>query len=155
MHEHMHTCTSAHGISIPELPVCLSYSTLPLNSESMPMRDVNLLWAGHGKALVNTLARLSSDVQCSIMIELSPRHSHMKWCWISICFDFKCDPWFFVKSIADWLLIFSSVSLFCNKQISINKVWSHIASQVAKLAAIYSTSIVDTATVCWYGRIPE
>ncbi|EDR09846.1 small secreted protein [Laccaria bicolor S238N-H82] len=31
-----------HGIGIPELPVRLDYSTLPLNSESMPMRDVNL-----------------------------------------------------------------------------------------------------------------
>ncbi|EDR02754.1 uncharacterized protein LACBIDRAFT_332021 [Laccaria bicolor S238N-H82] len=31
-----------HRIGIPELPVRLDYSTLPLNSESMPMRDVNL-----------------------------------------------------------------------------------------------------------------
>ena len=27
MHEHMHTCTSVHGIGILELPVRLGYST--------------------------------------------------------------------------------------------------------------------------------
>ena len=69
----MRVCASAHGISIPELPVHLGYSTL--NSESMLMQDVNLSWAGRGKALVNTSARLSSDAQCSIMIELSLRRS--------------------------------------------------------------------------------
>ena len=78
MYEHVRACASAHGIGIPELPVHLGYSTLPLNSESMPMQDVNLSWAGRGKALVNTLARLFSDVQCSIIIELSPRRLHMK-----------------------------------------------------------------------------
>ena len=76
MHERVRTCASAHGIGILELPVRLGYSTLPLNSKSMPMRDVNLSWAGCGKALVNTSARLSSDMQCSIMIELSPTFTY-------------------------------------------------------------------------------
>ena len=79
MYERVRACASAHGIGIPELPVRLGYSTLPLNSESMPMRDVNLSWAGRGKALVNTSARLSSDAQCSTSFRPVPtaRHSLM------------------------------------------------------------------------------
>ena len=110
---------STHSIDIPELLAHHSYPTLPLNSKSMLMQKLNFLCAGCGNTLVNTLARLSSDAQCSIIIELLPRWLYMKQCWISICFDFECNPWFFIKSITDWLLMFNCMGLFCNKPISV------------------------------------
>jgi len=73
---------SYNHIGMPELPAHYGYPTFPFNSKCMLMWEVNFWCTGYGNTVVNTLDKLSSDAQCSIIMELSLRYSCMKWCCI-------------------------------------------------------------------------
>lgn len=96
--------------------------------------------------LVNISAELSSVWIFSNLNTFSSRSKRMKWCLMSMCFVLAWNAEFFARWIVLWLslcnLLFSyffpnSFIKFCNQAISL----------LASVAAIYSASILESATI--------
>ena len=70
-----------------------------------------------------------------------------KWCWMSMCFVLAWCMGFLASPIHLWLSLWITVAPFCGWPMSASKHRSQMASFVACVAAMYSASVEDRATV--------
>ena len=102
-----------------------------------------------GRGFVNISAMFSSVGTYLMEIFLFSTASWMKWYWISICL---VQAWnlFFDNAITPWLSHFNVTGLL-NPLISPINVCKYIASFVAWVCAMYSTSVLDNVTMyCFF-----
>lgn len=134
-----------------QLTVLNHSSTSPCDSK-LVMNNRFLIssnFAG-GSALVKISANWSADLHTSNLISSPATSSRIKWCFISMCFVLPCITGFFVNATADTLSQKTWVAWTCGCFKSLSSLRSHTAWQAAAVAATYSASVDDKATVACF-----
>ena len=112
---------------------------------SMPSRQKACLT--FGSAVVRTSASMCSVLTYVISTSLRAMRSRAKWYMTSMCLERMEVIGFFSSLMAPWLSALMTMAPLVTCR-SPNSVHSHSASRIAAAAAMYSASVVETATVC-------
>ena len=128
----------------------LNYSNTHPQSENIKSLSDKGLNLSRTRALVMMLANCSFVEQCTNSTSPDSTFSRTKWCCISMCFVCAWCIGFFANSIHPLLSSKITVAPLCRCSSSDNNWWSQMASLVACVAAIYSASVDESATVGWH-----
>ena len=108
-------------------------------------------------SLAKAFAKMSTTIncvgQCSNSTILFSIFYLIKWCCTSICFDLFWLVGFLDNVIEPWLLHMMVVASSCTQPSSSINCPSQIPSLVQQFMAMYSASIVDCATICFYKTV--